>query len=59
MTYARIINGIVTRIINNVDQQTVMTRLGFKLCKNKRIDLLEVQPEVGWTYDEETGFSAP
>lgn len=59
MTYARIVNGIVTRIISNVDNKMIFMRLGFKLSFNKRIDNLEVQPQVGWIYSEEEGFSAP
>ncbi len=59
MTYARVINGVVTKILHDITQKIVFTRLSFKLAMNKRIDLLEVQPEVGWTYDEEEGFSAP
>lgn len=57
MKYARIVNGIVVEIIDNIDQSQVFTDLSFKFTFNKRIDNLEVQPEIGWTYNKETGFN--
>lgn len=60
MIYARIQNGVVDKI---VDANT-NSRFVFKF-KNIvktfilwiRIDQLDPQPQVGWKYDKDTGFS--
>lgn len=57
MTYARIVNGIVTKILTDMTVEKIFFRPKCKFLLHKRIDLLEVQPDVGWVYDEETGFS--
>lgn len=57
MTYARIVNGVVTQIIENVTLLQIFTRLGFKFGFNKRIDHLSPMPQVGWRYSNLNGFT--
>lgn len=61
MRYVLVKNGIVDSVIETSNPRFVFFyRHIFKTFSLWiRVDLLEVQPEVGWRYDKDNGFSAP
>lgn len=59
MIYAKIENGIVTQILEpHHDTFVFRCKHIFKTFSLwLRIDELDPQPQVGWSYDPNTGFS--
>lgn len=59
MNYVKVENGVVTRVVETRRTNFVFfCRRVFKtfnlwIC----VDDLEIKPQVGWTYDSETGFT--
>lgn len=56
MTYAKIVSGVVTEIIENVTGKDIAFSLSFKFCLHKRIDNLSPVPAIGWHYSDADGF---
>ena len=57
MKYAKIVNGVVTEVIENVNETDVFSKINFKLSFNKNIDQINPAPQVGWLYSDENGFT--
>lgn len=59
MIYAKIENGVVVQIVNTRNDRFVFYyRKIFKTFITWiRIDKLDPQPQLGWSYDPDNGFS--